>query len=67
MRISPRFRWVMPTATSWVTRSVAVQFIVIMPSISCGGVWVKGTGMLWLIPTLLIRMAMSNPLTKVFN
>lgn len=67
VRMRPRFRWVMPGATRWVTRRVAVQFVVMMPEISCAGVCVNGTGMLWLMPTLLIKMAISSSSTKVFN
>lgn len=64
VRIRPRFRSIMPGTTSWVTRRVPRQLMVMISSISSSGVSANGTGMEWLSPTLLIRMEMSRSLIR---
>lgn len=67
VRIRPRLRWTIPAATSWVMRRVPVQLMVMMSRISSSGVRVKGTGMSWDLPTLLIRTAMSRLSMRAFS
>ena len=60
--IKPRFCFTIFGATSAVMRSVPKQFTVTISSISSSSVSIKETGISWLLPTLLTKIAISREL-----